>query len=159
MAALSSRDRWPLTPNSASAWIASSFMHGEIGDTVTALAHFENAQRLNPLDSIHHFQWLAAGFAHFAAGRYEKAAAAIDKTLMANPAYVPAIRLKVSVCGLLGQLAEGAQWVRRLREAIPTASVFQLSIFWRAPLAHNGGVLAKLVEGARLAGLPHQSVR
>jgi TolB-like protein/Tfp pilus assembly protein PilF len=146
-----------LNPNSASAWIASSFVHGEIGDTDAALEHFENAQRLNPLDSLHHFQWLAAGFAHFVAGRYENAAAAIDRTLMAGPAYVPAIRLKVSVCGLLGQRAEGARWVRRLREAIPTASLSRLAIFWRAPVGHNREIFAKLLEGARLAGLPQQS--
>ena len=143
-----------LNPNSASAWIASSFVHGEIGNTDIALAHFENAQHLNPSDSTHHFQWLAAAFAHFVAGRYENASIALDKTLKASPTYVPAIRLNVSVCGLLGQRQEGEQSVRRLREAIPTASVSQLSIFWQAPLGHNPVVMAKLLDGARLAGLP-----
>ncbi|MGH9560646.1 MAG: tetratricopeptide repeat protein, partial [Terracidiphilus sp.] len=112
-----------LNPNSASAWISSSFVHGEIGDAEAALDDFRQAQRLNPFDSIHHIQWLAAGFAHIAARQYEEAADAVDKTLSARPSYIPAMRLKISLCGLLGHREEGAKWVRRLLAVNPDASV------------------------------------
>ena len=143
-----------LNPNSASAWISSSFVRGEIGDADAALADFHRAQRLNPLDSIHHVQRLAAGFAHMAAGRYQEAASAIDKTLEARPSYTPAMRLKISVCGLLEQKEDASKWVRRLLAVNPDASVSWLHVFWQLPLRHNPGLLGKLLEGARLAGLP-----
>ena len=143
-----------LNPNSASAWISSSFVRGEIGDADAALADFHRAQHLNPLDSIHHVQRLAAGFAHMAAGRYQEAASAIDKTLEARPSYTPAMRLKISVCGLLEQKEDASKWVRRLLAVNPDASVSWLHVFWQLPLRHNPGLLGKLLEGARLAGLP-----
>ena len=143
-----------LNPNSASAWISSSFVLGEIGDADGALAHFHQAQHLNPLDSMHHVQWLAAGFAHMVAGRYQEAAKAIDKTLHARPSYTPAMRQKISVCGLLGQKEEASKSVRHLLAVNPNASVSWLRIFWQLPLRHNRGLLGKLLEGARLAGLP-----
>jgi tetratricopeptide (TPR) repeat protein len=143
-----------LNPNSASAWISGSFVLGEVGDTDKALAYFDEAQRLNPLDSMHHFQWLAAGFAHLSAGRHEEAARAVDRTLNARPTYTPAMRLKVSICGLLGRKTEGAEWVRRLLAVNPDASVAWLRTFWRLPLRHNSDLFDRLLEGARQAGLP-----
>ncbi len=143
-----------LNPNSASAWISSSFVRGEIGDADAALADFHRAQRLNPLDSTHHVQWLAAGFAHMAAGRYHEAAEAVDKTLNTRPTYTPAMRLKISVCGLLGQKEDASKWVHRLLAVNPDASVSWFRIFWQVPLHRNPELLAKFLEGARLAGLP-----
>lgn len=143
-----------LNPNSASAWISGSFILGALGETDAALAHFDQAQRLNPLDSTHHVQWLAAGFAHFAAARYREAAEAVDKTLHARPTYTPAVRMKVALCGLLSQNREGDKWVRRLLAANPDASVSWFRTFWQIPLRGNPRLLAQFLEGARLAGLP-----
>lgn len=143
-----------LNPNSASGWISSSFVLGERGESEKALEHFHRAQRLNPLDSMHHVQWLAAGFAHFAAGRYEEAAAAVDRTLIERPTYTPAMRVKIALCGLLGRKEESGEWVRRLLTVNPDASVSWFRVFWQKPLRHNPDLLAKFIEGARLAGLP-----
>src|SRR6185312_15498847 len=142
-----------LNPNSASAWISASFLLGEIGDADKALAYFDEAQRLNPLDSMHHVQWLAAGFAYMSAGRLREAADAVDKTLSARPSYTPAMRLKVSLCGLLGQATEGAEWVRRLLLVNPDATVSWIRTFWTLPLRHNPCLLDRMLEGARRAGL------
>ncbi|MGH6789923.1 MAG: BTAD domain-containing putative transcriptional regulator [Pseudolabrys sp.] len=143
-----------LNPNSASAWISSSFVLGERGDAEKALEHFHQAQRLNPLDSMHHVQWLAAGFAHFAAGRYEEAATAVDRTLIERPTYTPAMRVKIALCGLLGRKEEGGEWVRRLLAVNPDASISWFRVFWQAPLRHHPDLLDKFLEGARLTGLP-----
>lgn len=148
-----------LNPNSASAWISGSFVLGEIGAADKALAYFDEAQRLNPLDSMHHVQWLAAGFAKMSAGRHREAADAIDKTLRARPSYTPAMRLKISVCGLLGQKAEGAEWVRRLLAVNPDANVAWFETFWRLPLRHNPDLFARMLDGARRAGLPETGAR
>ena len=143
-----------LNPNSASAWISSSFVLGERDEPEKALEHFHQAQRLNPLDSMHHVQWLAAGFAHFAAGRYEEAAAAVHRTLIERPTYTPAMRVKIALCGLLGRKEESGEWVRRLLAVNPDASVSWFRTFWQVPLRQNPRLLAKFLEGARLAGLP-----
>jgi TolB-like protein len=146
-----------LNPNSASAWISSAFVLGEIGDAEKALKHFYQAQRLNPLDSMHHIQWLAAGFAHMSAGRHREAAEAVDKTLKARPTYTPAMRLKVSLSGLLERKTEGDEWVRRLLVVNPDASVSWFRIFWAAPLRHHPDLLERMLEGARRAGLPESA--
>lgn len=143
-----------LNPNSASAWISGSFVLGEMGDADKALAYFSRAQRLNPLDSMHHIQWLAAGFAHIAANRLREAADAIDRTLSARPTYTPAMRLKISVSGLLGQKRAGAEWARRLLAVNPDASVAWFRTFWKLPLRNSPDLFERLLEGARQAGLP-----
>jgi tetratricopeptide (TPR) repeat protein len=148
-----------LNPNSASAWISGSFVLGEMGDAGKALAYFNEAQRLNPLDSMHHIQWLAAGFAQMSAGRHREAADAIDRALWSRPSYIPAMRLKISISGLLGQKTEGMKWVGRLLAVNPDASVAWFRTFWRLPLRHNSDLFDRMLEGARRAGLPEQDVR
>jgi len=142
-----------LNPNSASAWISSTFVLCQIGDAEWALEHFARAQRLNPLDSMHHVQWSAAAVAHLIPGRYEQAAQAIDKALSARPSYTPAIRTKVSICGLLRRKEESAEWVGRLLAVNPDASIAWLKAYWRAPLRRNPHLLETFLEGARRAGL------
>jgi adenylate cyclase len=146
-----------LNPNSASAWISGSFVLGEIGEADKALSYFDEAQRLNPLDSMHHIQWLAAGFAQMSAGRHREAAHAVDRTLRARPTYTPAMRLKISLCGLLRQKTEGEEWVRRLVAVNPDASLAWFQTFWKLPLRYNPDLLDRMLEGARRAGLPERS--
>ena len=143
-----------LNPNSANAWIACSFVRNYLGDSDRAMEHFSRAQRLNPLDPMQFAYWNAAAMAHFCAGRYAEAADAADKTLYEQPTYSPALRLRVATSGLLGRMDEAREYVRRLLAVHPEASVDWFRAFWEAPMRNNSRTLAKLLEGARLAGLP-----
>ena len=141
-----------LNPNSANAWTASCLVRSYLGDSERAIEDFHRAQRLNPLDLSHHLHWNAVGLAYFSAGRYEEANEAADKTLNVGPAYPPGLRLKVATCGLLGRIEEGRAYVRRLQTAHPECGVAWMQQFWGSLLRPQ--VLARYIEGARLAGLP-----
>lgn len=143
-----------LNPSSAHAWIARSLAHAFLGDGATALDAFEQGQRLNPLDSLHHFNWFAATWAEFAAGRWTAATAAADRALAQNARYLPALRMKVVTSGLAGPAAVAHEAVRRLLAADPGATVAALRAFMARPLAENPAALATYVEGLRRAGLP-----
>jgi len=143
-----------LNPNSANAWSASCLARTYVGDFDQSIDHFHRSQRLNPLDQSHHVHWNMVGMAYFAAGRYEDAEAAADKTLRARPTYPPGLRLKVATCGLFGRAEEGRAYVERLLAVHPECSLAWIKDFWGPLMRRTPGALAKYVEGSRLAGLP-----
>lgn len=146
-----------LNPSSASAWISSCFVRSYLpGETETALNHFGRAQRLNPLDSMHHIHWTAAAEAYFVAGRYEEASTAADNTLKQMPTYPPGLRMKVSSCGMLGRIDEAKIYVQRLLAVNPGVTVALQRAYWEKPLQSSLRALEAHLEGLRRAGLPEQ---
>ena len=146
-----------LNPSSASAWISSCFVRSYLpGQTETALEHFACAQRLNPLDSMHHIHWTAAAEANFVAGRYEQASTAADKTLKEMPTYPPGLRMKVSSCGMLGRIDEAQLYVQRLLAVNPGVTVALQKAYWEKPLQRSPQALKAYLEGLRRAGLPEE---
>lgn len=143
-----------LNPNSANAWIASCFAQAFLADSGRAIEDFARAQRLNPLDTMHHLRWNALGNAYFVAGRFERAAQAADRTLHESPTYPSALRMKVATCGLLGRLEEGHRYVRQLLAVNPGASLSSLRAFWAPLLRLCPDALESYLRGLRHAGLP-----
>lgn len=143
-----------LNPNSANAWIASCFARAFLGESATAIEHFARAQRINPLDTMHHLRWNALANVHFLAGRYDEAARLSDRTLAELPTYPSGLRMKIATCGLLGRGVEGREYVDRLLSVNPDASVSTLRVFWEPLLRRNPGALDAYLRGLRLAGLP-----
>ena len=78
-----------INPNSANAWTASCFARSYLGDTSTAIDHFEKAQRLNPLDVSQHVHWNALAWAYLGNGQIEDAHNAAVRTLSLLPTYSP----------------------------------------------------------------------
>lgn len=143
-----------LNPNSANAWTASCFVHSYLGDSATAIEHFNRAQRLNPLDLSQHVHWNAVAWAYLGSNRIEDAHEAGVRTLNVMPTYPPGLRMKLSTCGLLGRVEEARDCVQRLIAVQPGSSISWLSRFFRAPLQRNQRALEVYIEGARRAGLP-----
>ncbi len=143
-----------LNPNSASAWVASCFVHAYLGDVEAALAHFARAQRLNPLDSMHHVQNHAAATAHFLAGSWEAAADCADKAVGERPTYPPSLRLKTATCALLGRLDEAHAALRRLLSVNPNATVCSVKGYVGPQWRFRPRALDSFLHGLRLAGLP-----
>lgn len=143
-----------LNPNLASAWWSSGLVRAFLGDTDTAIEHLAKAHRLNPLDHLIHSPWIGVAWAHFVAGRYEDSATAADRSLTEQANFPPALRLKAATCGLLGRVSECRHYVERLLAASPDATVSRLRAFYGPQFKHNPQVLAKYLEGLRLAGLP-----
>jgi TolB-like protein/Tfp pilus assembly protein PilF/DNA-binding winged helix-turn-helix (wHTH) protein len=145
-----------LNPNSASAWVSSCFVHAYIGETERALEDFARAQRLNPRDSMHHVQSHAAAIAHFVAGRYAEAGKADKQALQERPTYPPPLRTAMVTCGLLGELDEAREYARRLLAVNPNATVRRLRVLSEVMYRRHPDTVARIVEGARRAGLPEE---
>jgi DNA-binding SARP family transcriptional activator/TolB-like protein/Tfp pilus assembly protein PilF len=143
-----------LNPNSANAWTASCLIHSYLGNTDTAIDHFQKAQRLNPLDLSQHLHWNTIAWAYLGAGRYEEAAEAAEKTLHIQPDYPPGLRLSAVTCGLLGRIDEARAYTARMLAKQPNTTISWMRAFLRVPLQRNTKALEKYVEGARLAGVP-----
>jgi hypothetical protein len=67
---------------------------------------------------------------------------------------MPALRLKLSLCGHLGRVYEAAECVRRFKEsnAEPTVDYLMSSVGKGAAVA----LVARLAEGLHRAGVPRQ---
>jgi len=142
-----------LNPNSAGAWMAKGMARAYRGDSTVAIEHLEHAARLSPLDPLAYLFWYGASFAHFADARYTEAASWIDRALLAAPNYMPGMRLKAALCGLLGQAEEGRKWVSRIVEVNPDTSLDTLQAHLTRSI-HKTECLNTLIEGLRKAGLP-----
>jgi TolB-like protein/Tfp pilus assembly protein PilF len=142
-----------LNPNSANAWSASGWVRAYLGDSETAIAHFERSARLSPLDASAFIWSLGFVFAHFMAGRYQEASAWCDKTLHEAPDHPPALRIKVATCGLLGRLDEGRVWVKQLLAVNPDTTVSSMRLYYDVAMKKPGSIEAFL-DGLRKAGLP-----
>jgi len=144
-----------LNPNSANAWWVSGVLHEFHGDIEIALEDLARARRLNPLDQMARSHWIAIAIAHFLGGRYEEASTAADRSLNELPDFPPALRLKAAICGLLGRIEEGREYVRRLLAVNPQATLSALRTYYEpALLRHNPRGLENYLEGLRVCGLP-----
>ena len=143
-----------LNPNSASAWIASCFVQSYLGNVEAATEHFACAQRLNPLDSMHHVQAHAVATAHFLAGNCEAAAKCVDEAVSERPTYPPSLRLKTATCALLGRPEEARVWLQRLLTVNPNETVASVRGYLVPHWQFKQQALDSLLEGLRLAGLP-----
>jgi len=119
-----------------------------------AIAALQRAMRLSPLDPLSSTFKFMLAYGLMLAGHYEDAMEWIDRSLHDRPSYHPAIRCKVALCGYLGPIEEGREWVRRLLEANPAHTI----AWWRAFGAKflSPGTMAVWVEGFRRAGLPEE---
>lgn len=143
-----------LNPNSANAWIASSFIHCHLGNAAAALDDFGAAARLNPYDVSHHIQQNAASTAHFIAGDYEPALAASEACLALRPGYTAALRIKVATLGLLGQAEKAEMAARQLRTLEQGASISRMREYWKGLAPNAPNALDAKIEGWRRAGMP-----
>ena len=67
---------------------------------------------------------------------------------------MPALRLKLSLCGHLGRLEEAVEHLRQLREihSEPTIAGISLDL----PKGFSPEIASRLAEGLRKAGLPEK---
>lgn len=143
-----------LNPNSADAWVSSGMYHNYRGDYETAIEHFDRAQRLNPLDTLHHFRWNLVGNSYFGAGRYDEAYDAANQCLNVGPTYPQALLLKLATCGQLGRAEEAAGTLTKLLAVQPRCTLTWVSEYFGPMYLRNPDFVARYIEGARRAGLP-----
>jgi tetratricopeptide (TPR) repeat protein len=117
-----------------------------------AIAAFERASRLSPLDPQ---GWvIKGGFAraHLTAGRYEEAMRWVDQTILEQPRYTPTLWMKVVLCELMGQHNEACEALKPMLEAWPGFTIEAFAAYAR--LHYTARLRAIYVEALRKAGLP-----
>jgi len=143
-----------LNPNSAHAWMVNGYVHCFMNQAEPAIAATQQAIRLSPLDPLGYMFTQLLALAHLAAGRYEEAMEWIDRSLSEQPRFLPAVRLKLVLCGYLGRIEEGNWWLRRVLELHPGLTVAGFGMF--ATTFFSPELLAIYLEGLRKAGLPEE---
>ena len=140
-----------INPNLAQGWRFSAWLRVWTGEPDLVLAHVARAVRLSPLDPQRFATYGAVAYAHFLEGRYDMAAAAAEKALHDNSAYLVEICVSAASNALAGQPEPARTAVLRALECNPALRVSNLEEF--IPFRRSED-LAKLARGLRDAGLP-----
>jgi adenylate cyclase len=141
-----------LNPNSALAWSVSGWSNTYWGRHDTACEAFLRALRLSPADPLAHLFKAGLAGANMAARRFEEAMEWVDQALSEQPSLVFTTRTKLALCGHLGRSAEAREFLGRLLELQPGATIASYRAFAAPFVAPE--TIAISAEGLRKAGLP-----
>jgi len=141
-----------LNPNSATAWSNAGWVKALLGDPEPAIANFERAMRLSPVDPfLHRFQNGVAR-AHFVAGRYDEAASWAERSVSEQSNWIGSQRTRAASLALAGRMDEARHAMADLLRVAPRMRLSNVSD-WIEPYRRPDDA-ARFVEGLRLAGLP-----
>ena len=140
-----------LNPNLVTVWIASGWVRAWRGEPEAAVAHFERAMRLSPVDPQMFVMEAGIGTAHFIAGRLDDAATCAERAMKGSTDYGPALRIAAASHALAGRGDDAKRALSRLRSADPELRVSNLGT--RVPYRRDAD-MERLAEGLRKAGLP-----
>jgi TolB-like protein len=151
-AALSALDRAiVLNPNFAMAFGHRAVVLAYLNRPEEAVQSGRLAIRLSPLDPAMFSFCQALALAELAAGRYEEGMAWAEEALLENGG-MPALRLKLSLCGYLGRTDEARACLSRTSEfqCEPTIA----GIMRALPKGVVPELATRVTEGLRKAGIP-----
>ena len=139
-----------LNPNLAGAWHLSGWIRMYMEDGDTAIEHFHRGLRLNPLDPTIHILSCGMAASWFVKGDLAQVLLWADKSLREGPVFLAALRLKITMLGLMGRIDEAKQLVPTLLELEPNlrCSLVNTLTPW------GPGMLARYAAGLRAAGIP-----
>ena len=141
-----------LNPNLPNCWQWGGIVKLWLGEPEEALARFERAMRLGPLNPYLWISQLGAANAHLHAGRYDEASAWADTALQNAPDHPACLRIHAASNALAGRPERARRSIARLLERIPTLRISNLrDVLGPHRRAED---VAKYVEGLRRAGLP-----
>jgi adenylate cyclase len=140
-----------LNEGCALAWGIGSLTHGYLSESEEALAHFERAHALSPLDPFNNFFFVGAAMAELVRERFAEATHWSREALRWNPRFVPTYRHLATSLANWGRIDEARAVAR---EMLLLAPEFRISTFaaWY-PLRPQAS-LEIYLRGLRLAGLP-----
>jgi adenylate cyclase len=140
-----------LSNSSALALGFSAIVRAWKGDDIAAVEQAQLALRLSPFDPLIYLPYVGLAYAHFAANRFEEAAAAASRASQSNPRFSVPYILHAAALANLDRTGDARAMVQRLLELEPgmTAATAVVSARYENPenLAALGRALCK-------AGLP-----
>ncbi len=140
-----------LSSSSALALGFSSIVRAWKGDDAMAVDQAERAIRLSPFDPLVYLPYVGLAYAHFAARRFEEAAAAAGRASQSNPRFSMPYVLHAAALADLGRDEEARTVVQRLREIEPDLTV---ATAIRSARYADPDKNAELGEALRRTGLP-----
>lgn len=141
-----------LNSNLSRAWNASGVMDLILGNPESALASFEKAMRLNPLDKVatpFSLFGLAAG--HFALGNYDRGADYARKVLILRPNDIRGLFTLVANDCHAAHLSEAEATAAQIRERFPHLRASHLR---QAYFVKPASTMAKIEHAIAFIGLP-----
>jgi tetratricopeptide (TPR) repeat protein len=141
-----------LNPNCAHAWHLSGFVHCALNRPEPAIDALHQAMRLTSFDPLGFLFTHELACAYMLVERFEEAMQWVDRSLGEQPRFVPAVRLKVALCGHLDRAEEGRRWLGRLHKLHPALTIAEFNALRLRSFAPE--VRAIYSEGLRKAGLP-----
>jgi adenylate cyclase len=140
-----------LSPNLFMVPFAAGMVESFVGNGEVAIAHFDRAIRLSPLDPAMGALLVGSGVAHVVAGRYEEALEMGRRTVQQSPNFASGHRLMLVALGNLGRMEEAKAAARRMLELAPEVTVSRyesVSPFKDAEFRKRGAAIL------RAAGVP-----
>jgi AraC-like DNA-binding protein len=134
-------------PWSPLAWVRRGWVFAYQGKSEAALRWFRH---LMPFESLRHTAFIGIGCAHFAAGRYERAAVWARSGVDAFPASFWGERVVVAAAVHAGARAEARRVARALLRKDPDLTVAVAKQAWPFPQRF----MAALADGLAVAGVP-----
>ncbi|CCB66452.1 winged helix-turn-helix domain-containing protein [Hyphomicrobium sp. MC1] len=142
-----------LNPNLAAAWFLGGFLRTWQGEPDDAIAHFERAMLLNPLDPELYRMQAGIGMAHLFARRIDVASHWAELSYRNLPSFLMVAALIAATRAHSGRINEAQQAMGELRELDPSIRISNLKDW--LPIRRRED-LAVFSEGLRLAGMPEQ---
>ena len=132
------------------AWVRRGWASVYMGDPGAAHRELRIALNLAPVGPMRHIAFIGMGCAHFAFGRYERAARWVQSGTQDFPGAVWADRVAVAAAVHAGAKAEACRIARRLLRKDPHLTVDGARNAWPFPAAF----MTHLADGLRVAGVP-----
>lgn len=139
-----------LDPWLAYAWIRRGWMSAYLGDSEGAIRELRIALHLMPFEPLRHITCIGMGCAHFAAGRYDRAAKWIQSGVATYPELHWAQRVAVAAVALTGARGEARRMGRQLIRDDPDLTVSQARRAW----PFTSMFMSHLGDELEAAGLP-----
>lgn len=139
-----------LDPGSPAGWLRRGWASAYLGDGETALRELRTTLHLAPFEPIRHIAFIGIGCAHFAEGRYERAALWASNGVEAGPQSFWAERVVIAAAVHAGARAEARRRTRQLMRKDPNLTVSIAKQAW--PFRPN--FMDRLCQGLEIAGIP-----
>jgi len=139
-----------LDPNAAWAWSRLGWVEAYTDHPERALANFDRALRLSPLDPMNFNNYVGIGAAHHCAGRYSEASEFFRRALQERPNAHWILRNFVAALVGAGRIDEAKVELVRLRAAYPDSGIAK----FRSVMAHSPAVMDVMAAQWRAIGVP-----
>ena len=139
-----------LDPNAAWAWSRLGWLENYTDQPEKALANFERALRLSPIDPMNFNNYVGMGSAHEVTQEYDRAAAFYRRALEERPNAVWIYRNLASSLSGAGRVDEAQQAFAKLMRSYPDLTVSK----YKQAMVFSPTVLDRMAEALRRLGLP-----